>query len=241
MRALVLAHDAMSVAGMIGERLVERGIEVHTFVVCPDPGRPHEHAPLPDLDGYDLIVPMGSIWSVDDVDTIGAWIGDELDLLRRADAEGRPVLGICFGGQALATALGGRVERAPRPEIGWFEIEPTVEGVVPPGPWMQWHYDRFEVPPGAELLARSDVGPQLYRIGRNVGTQFHPEVDPAHLERWLSMASPEVLAGIDVDAIRADTRHHETAARRRCAALVDWFLDEVSGLGAQLPPAPPPR
>ncbi|WP_267883791.1 glutamine amidotransferase-related protein [Streptomyces sp. NRRL S-646] len=48
-----------------------------------------------------------------------SWIGGELALLRKAHRFGIPVLGVCFGAQALTAALGGSVEPSPRPEIGW--------------------------------------------------------------------------------------------------------------------------
>ena len=73
---------------------------------------------FPDPLSYDAIVPMGAAWSVYDRDRIGTWIEDELGFLRRAHGAGVPVLGICFGAQALAAALGGKVVRAEDPRWG---------------------------------------------------------------------------------------------------------------------------
>ncbi len=233
MRALVIAHDGESLPGMLGERLVERGVELDVFVLCPDARRPEIVEPLPELD-HDLVVPMGSIWSLYDEATIGHWIGVELELLARAHHGGVPVLGICFGGQALAAALGGRVEPSPVSEIGWRTVRPLVECAIDEGPWFEWHHDRFVPPPGAEILADNEVCVQAYRIGHSVGTQFHPEVSLAHLEPWLAFdgAHGDLAAhGVDPDALRDETRRREPAARRRAHRLIDWFLDEVSGLG----------
>ena len=55
----------------------------------------------------------------------------------------------------LAAVLGGQVTRAPVPELGWREIETDHPALVPPGPWLEWHYDRFSTPPGANG-ARAD-------------------------------------------------------------------------------------
>jgi GMP synthase-like glutamine amidotransferase len=116
MRVLVIKHHDIDDPGFIGSAFTDRGAVLVTHLV-PDDG------PLPPLDGIDHIVVLGAAWSVYDTKTIGHWIDSELDWLRGADAGGVPVLGICFGAQALAAALGGRVEPAPRPEIGWTTIE----------------------------------------------------------------------------------------------------------------------
>ncbi|NUU26271.1 MAG: C26 family cysteine hydrolase domain-containing family, partial [Streptomycetaceae bacterium] len=101
---------------------------------------PNVTVDFPDPRDYDVIVPLGAPWSVDDEATIGAWVGGEIALLRDAVAADIPVLGICFGGQALATALGGGVERAPRPEIGWTPVRSDDPALVSEGPWFQWHF-----------------------------------------------------------------------------------------------------
>ena len=44
------------------------------------------------------------------------------------------MLGVCFGGQALAAALGGTVAAHPRPEFGWYRIESRIPDVLAPGP-----------------------------------------------------------------------------------------------------------
>ena len=98
-------------------------------------------------------------------------------------ASGLPVLGICYGMQALTAALGGRVAPAQRREYGPAQVE-TVQpnALLPDGGQPVWmsHGDRIEqLPPGFSRLAQSDHSPfaamgDLER--RYFGVQFHPEV-----------------------------------------------------------------
>ena len=233
MRALIICHEDTLGAGFVEQRLRERGFEVTVHVVVEDPQRPDAPSEFPDRRDYDLVASMGSAFSVYDVDTIGAWIGDEIELLRDAHESGTPVLGICFGGQALARALGGEVRKGDVTELGWFDIEPTSDSApFPTGPWLEWHHDCFTVPDGAELLASTPAAPQLFRVGKSLGTQFHPEISVELMTGWLSMAPDEYLAehGANRHDILADVVRHEDENRDNCYALVDWFLAEVAEL-----------
>jgi GMP synthase-like glutamine amidotransferase len=231
-RALVIAHEPDGGPGQIGVRLIERGLAVDVHLMTHDYTRPNVAAPLPDFDGYDLIVPMGSVRSLTNMDEISTWVHDEIHKLRRAHDAGTPILGICFGGQLMAHALGGSVELAPEPEIGWYEIHPVGDTINPAGkgPWMQWHHDRFSAPPAAEILARTETAIQLFRIGRTVGTQFHPEVDYAHIAGFVGPTDDSYLQanGLVREKILADAAKHEVANIKQCHALVDWFLDDVA-------------
>lgn len=228
MRALVIEHDAMSPIGPVGDRLVQHGFEVTELVVVPAERHqnPDVEIGFPDPSESDLVVVMGAPWSVDDVAAIGPWITDELAMLRKAHTTGVPVLGICFGGQALAAALGGGVERAPRPEIGWVEIETDEPALVGPGPWFQYHFDRWVMPPGGIEIARDEVGPQAFRIGRSLGVQFHPELTVRELESWLANGAEKDMRrlGLEPAAVLDRTRALAPAAERRAHAFVDAFL-----------------
>jgi GMP synthase-like glutamine amidotransferase len=225
-RALVIEHDEYGPAEGVGERLVERGFELEVFRVLDDPDDPISTKPFPDATDYDILVLTGSPWSVHDTDSIGSWIGREIEMVRNAHDRGVPVLGLCFGGQVLSAALGGAVCRTDRPEFGWHLIDTDLSDAVAEGPWFEWHYDTFTVPEGAVEVARSDVSPQVFRIGRSVGTQFHPEMTPRLNELWVGMSADELVAhGVDPEAMVAESGVEAEQNRSRSDALVDWFLD----------------
>jgi GMP synthase (glutamine-hydrolysing) len=119
---------------------------------------------------------------------------------------GLPVLGICYGMQALTYALGGRVAASAGREYGQAQLEAILPNpLVPPGPQPVWmsHGDRIEVPPsGFSILARSSNSP-IAAIGDlkrgYFGVQFHPEVQ--HTPGGLEMLRRFV---IDVCQARAE-------------------------------------
>ncbi len=232
MRALVIEHDHTTPSGLVGERLVERGYELVVHRVVPIDRYEHPDVPgaFPSLDGVDLLVAMGAPWSVYDLNLIGSWLVPELELLRDAIAGGVPVLGVCFGGQALAAALGGKVARSPSPELGWVSVESVRLDLIPTGPWFQWHVDRWELPPGAQEVGRTAAASQAFVYGGCLAVQFHPELTEAMLRGWLDNGGSDVAAaaGVDEAALLAETRRLEPAAHRRAATLVDAFLEQVA-------------
>jgi GMP synthase-like glutamine amidotransferase len=231
-RVLFVKQDHASPAGPVAEAFADLGYDVAELLVVPeerfhDPG---VTVSFPDPAGYDAIVPMGAPWSVYDDTTIGSWIGDELAFLRQALAAGVPILGICFGGQALAAALGGSVEPAPQPEIGWQLVATDRPGLVEPGPWFQWHTDRWRLPAGVTDFARTAVAGQAFTAGQALGLQFHPELTPAMLDGWLRNGGAALLAtyGIDADVLTAQTASLAPGAASRARTLVQRFVRQVS-------------
>ncbi|MEV7392217.1 MULTISPECIES: type 1 glutamine amidotransferase [unclassified Streptomyces] len=232
MRALVIQHDHATDPGPVGARLAERGYDLTALTVVPEERylAPDVTFDFPSADDWDLVVSFGAPWSVYDETAIGSWIGGELSLLRKAHHVGVPILGVCFGAQALTTALGGSVVASPRPEIGWVEVGTDDPAIVGPGPWFQWHYDRCLPPPGAEELARNSVCTQAFRLGRSLGVQFHPEITAATVRLWLELDGTEqcLRQGVDPGELVARTHELEEAARLNAHRLVDGFLDRVA-------------
>ncbi len=97
-------------------------------------------------------------------------------------SSGLPVLGICYGMQALTVALGGRVAPSPEREYGPARVMVTPNPLIPAGEQRVWmsHGDRIDTPPpGFIVLAKSSNSP-IAAIGDlkrgYFGVQFHPEV-----------------------------------------------------------------
>ena len=150
-------------------------------------------------------------------------------MIQEATRRGVPVFGICFGHQVIAHALGGSVQKAREPEIGWMNIDSDLPDVIAAGPWMQWHYDVVTAPAKATELARSAAGPQAVRLGRTFSTQFHPEATETMLSRWTTGFGADELQriGSSAEALMATTRASVQQSRANADRIVDWFCETV--------------
>jgi GMP synthase (glutamine-hydrolysing) len=166
----------------------------------------------------------------------------ELKTIEQALRQEKPVLGICLGAQLLAHALGAPVRRHAQHEVGWYELATTeagrkdsVFGVVgESAPVFEWHSRTYDLPHGAEQLARTTTcEQQAFRWGTTAyGFQFHLEADAAMIDRWLS--SPERLdelgwskQGGDEERIRLETARFIGRAQRVAQDVFNGFLDLV--------------
>lgn len=234
MRVLFVQHDHVSPLGPVGERFAQHGFDIDTHLVVPEPSfsSPNIATTFPDARDYDVLVPLGAPWGAWDDECIGNWLLPEIAWLRDTVELGMPVLGICFGGQLLARALGGTVSPAPRSEIGWTSVWSDRPTLVGEGPWFQFHYDRWTVPAGAIEIARTPAASQAFVVGRSLAVQFHPELDAAGLQGWMDWGGASAIEadGYDPQVMLAQTRAVEAVARERTFALVDAYLTDVAGL-----------
>lgn len=211
--ALVLQQQDDCPPGVLAEWAEARGVAL--TIARPDRGE------LPAPTGFDAVVVLGSDRSANDAEP---WIADELAWLRDAVAH-VPVLGICFGAQALAILLGGTVERR-LPEIDWLSLDVDPALGCGPGPWLCWHNDFIEPPPQATVLARSARAAHAFALGPHLGVQFHPEVTAAILDGWMradELGRDLARAGVDHAALRAATERHVAAANAAAWGLFDAF------------------
>ena len=224
--ALIGNRDDMD-PGLVGHALRRRGV---TFVEL----HREDTAAWPQPGEFGLVLSLGSSWSAYWPEVAGP-AGAEQRFLATSHESGVPVLGLCFGAQQLALALGGSVERSQMHEIGWHEVRPLSEtgteaAEALAGTWFQWHYDRFSVPSGATALADSTVSPQAFSAGRSLGLQFHPEVTESIVRRWASDGGDTELidAGVDRGDLLETTRRAMASVEPRTEALVAWFLRAVA-------------
>jgi GMP synthase-like glutamine amidotransferase len=208
---LIREHVDGAPPALLGEWLDTRGI---TFEVS----RSWRLEPLPDPRDYRFVVSLGHDAAA--YATHLPAVAAEIELLRTAVAQDVPVLGLCFGGQALAAALGGKVERAPTSELGWRDLTTDDPELVPPGPWLEWHYDRFTTPPDATEIARTADAPQAFRLGPHLGVQFHPEATVEIVTEWAQSDGRP-------DAAPTATPERRAAAREAAFRLFDAFLAQA--------------
>ena len=223
LKALIVQHEEPTPPGLLSQWLDERNAEVDILRIDIEDQ-------IPDPRGYQLIASLGSEFAAFD-DSV-PFIHRESDLIRMAAEHDIPFLGLCFGGQLMARVLGGKSFRSDRSEIGWLPVRTKDPELIPEGPWFQWHFDTFALPPGARLIADTEVGPQAYVIGRSLGLQFHPEVTPEIMDSWVRAYRHELDGdGVDPDALLEETQRRAPDVRRTAMRLFDRFLERVARVG----------
>ena len=188
MRVLVLQHIACEHPGIFRDYMAEDDIEWQAVEL-------DEGEPIPDLDGFDVLVSMGGpmdVWQTDE----HPWIASELAAIREWVGQSRrPFLGFCLGHQLLAEALGGEVGPAAQPEIGVMPVRltdagrasPFLRGVPDEFLCLQWHSaEVVQVPAGAEVLISSPACAvnALSCADRAFSVQFHVELTPSTVSEW---------------------------------------------------------
>ncbi|MFC3174052.1 glutamine amidotransferase [Novosphingobium bradum] len=192
-----------------------------------------------DLREHDLLIMMGGPMGVYEQDR-HPWIACQLRRLKlRLDA-GLPTLGVCFGAQMIAAALGAKVYPGPVKEVGFHPV--TIHDHAHDSPLrhlvgvpvLHWHGDTFTRPEGVDLIASSPVyDHQAFRRGANLlAVQFHAEMgEDERFNAWIAEWPESVIeAGGDEAALRA--AHDElgpgaVAAGR--AMITEWLANLAHG------------
>lgn len=229
---LVIGHDVddattLVQAGTLASWAAERGVRLV-------PGTAGS-ADLPGPADVDAIAVLGSTEGAWD-DGV-PWLADEMALLHDADRRGTPILGICFGGQVLARVLGGQVAPGARSENGWMTVDTDEPATVAAGPWLEFHFDTFTTPPGAERLATSALCDQAFRAGPHLGVQFHPEITPAAFDTWAQRwAGTELEERLPALGVSTEGLRAEIAARAGASRAASWGLFDAFAAQAGLTP-----
>lgn len=223
--AAAIRHVAFEDLGLLEPLLREHGYDVVTV----DAGIEDTVAPITTSD---LVVVLGGPVGANDADRY-PFLADELSALRDRVAADRPTLGICLGAQLLARTLGADVGASGHTEIGYAPITLTPHGLRSPlrhlagTPVLHWHGDRFAIPAGAQRLAGTEkCDNQAFALGPNLlGLQFHLEVPPEAIERWL-IGYVDSLSALGIEP--AELRRAAAAAgadltRAARAVIAEWL------------------
>ena len=211
--AVVLSHHHVAhELGNVGTWLEARGFSP-TRIYREDAGN------IPEAD---LLVVLGSPGSVAEgyclppataeIEAVATWL-----------TTGKPYIGICFGAQVLACALGGTVRRMPNTFRGFVEVEHSPTKSYLNGRWALWHEDAITAPANAEVLASLPHADMVFRDGNAWGIQPHIEFDAPIVER---LGQSMGVAATEWQMLHAEL-HADKNYSHRAHHLLDGILDAV--------------
>ncbi len=231
-RALVFKHMDDDHPNLFGDLLAADGLAIDMVAV-------HRGEAPPALQPYDLMLVLGApqqVWE----EAENPWLVAEKQAIREWVSErARPYIGICFGHQLLADALGGKVEMAKQSEVGLKSVSLTEEAaghpffsrLAPQHNVMQWHHAEVTaLPPGAVPLATSPlIRHQAFAIDSHaLGVQFHFEWTLQWIRQWTRQ--PEWIEPLEKELGRgahlrllADAEPHMPAYNRLTETIYGNF------------------
>lgn len=192
-KVLVIQNEANEGLGLIKGELDKIVVEVEYVNIFDDKTSDEIlQSRREDIDSYSHLIILGGTSSV--YDEGKPFISDTLNLLEEAFKKDVSVLGLCLGAQLMAKALGARVYKGDRSEVGWHEVTMTIEasrdkcfsGFKKQETFFQWHGDTFDLPVNTTHLASSELFEnQAFKFSSNsYALQFHPEVTSVMVRDW---------------------------------------------------------
>ncbi|MBX2988450.1 MAG: type 1 glutamine amidotransferase [Bdellovibrionaceae bacterium] len=221
----IVQHTVFSAAGTAVPWVKARGFRsLHR--------RMSEREPLPKVDEVDALIIAGGEMNVDQ-EHLHPWLREEKRLIEAALKQGKPVVGLCLGGQLLAEVLGAKVGPRGDWEAGWLDVDlqvkPGLAGFEAPGRLkvFQWHGYVFETPAGATRLAGNAWWPHQAFVWDNLalGFQFHPETTLAWSEECANDAElPKTGHVQSREEILRDGPLHQPPLQRWFERTLEGFL-----------------
>jgi len=230
---LVFQHDPFEELGFFAEILEKQGADYRVVRLF------HGEMPTEEWEHVRALIILGGPMNVDEEDNF-PFLRWEKRIIRAAIDEAVPMLGVCLGAQLIAATLGTPVFHGPVKEIGWSPISITPHGQVDSllgylpesATVFQWHGDGFDLPAGAIRLASSaDYSTQAFRVGKTIyGLQFHLEVTPRMIERWIDERSKDLALAPYVlpDKILADTQSYAPTLKYYAERFLSEFVRRVA-------------
>jgi GMP synthase-like glutamine amidotransferase len=210
-RALVIALDEQHPSGALLDALLTGGVQPVVVQVTrandlPDPA----------------LVPAAIMVGSNRPNDAGFRDAEaQIDWLHKADKCGTSVMAVGRGARLLAVAFGGRVMPAERPLTGWAMVDTSLPHLIPGGPWPSWQHDLIWLSSHAQVLAHNRLGPQVFRLGRHLGVQFHPDATPQTAPECIARtAGPRGLC----NGFARDPTAAAESARRLFATFLDGIL-----------------
>ncbi|MGH1465011.1 MAG: type 1 glutamine amidotransferase [Cognatishimia sp.] len=151
-----------------------------------------------------------------------AWIPPLEEFIRQAVTQSKPIVGICFGHQLIAQALGGKVEKF---QAGWTVGRQFYDFGGVELPLNAWHQDQVtELPIGAHVLAQNQTCPHAAIVygDRALSFQAHPEFGPDAIEGLVQYAGPGKVPQAQLDAV-IDNLAEPTANEVIADQIADFF------------------
>ena len=195
--------------GSIKEILEEKGYKVKEVLATQLSGN----------ENFDGLIIMGGPMGVYEADKY-PFLKVEMELIRKAVSENKPVLGICLGSQLLSASLGGIVKKGNfGEEIGIYTIK-TVNDFKFLGDEIkvfQWHGDTFTLPSNATLLAYNEKYFQAFKVKKALGLQFHVEINSKMVSEWIKEY------GGDTRLIE-EVKENEDELKKNAEKILSYFL-----------------
>ena len=184
---------------------------------------------LPDINDIDWLIIMGGPMSVYEEDKY-PWLKPEKQFIRQAIENNIRILGICLGGQLIASAMGAKVYANSQQEIGWFVIKKThnIASWLSSGQtFLCWHGDCFDLPENAISFSTSDItihqgfclGPRIWAL------QFHIEAKQGTTDVFYRVTGSSLPQGDYVQNLeQLSSNTHLATSKETVFALLDFML-----------------
>ncbi len=184
------------------------------------------------LENYSMLFVLGGYMSAYEEEKY-KFLSYGYKLMEEALKKGIPILGICLGAQMLAKVLGAKVYPGEKgKEIGWYEVFKTGEHFYFQDfpeklKVFQWHGDTFDLPEGAlRIYSSANYPNQAFVYNKAIGLQFHIEVNPEIVEKWIEFYKDELSKeNIDPEKVKKIDKESVYILEKLSKSLVEKILE----------------